>query len=122
MDNQRIAGQYCQPLAISRMNRRLTATGVGIIKAWQVVMNQRSTVQQLNRDCGRCQQSSGLDPTRESDRQTEAWTHASPPRKDGMLHGGCEPRRRLIFALHRPIERTMQGILDHEARIKRNRF
>ena len=122
MDDQRIAGQYCQPLAVRRMNRRLTATGIGIIETRQVVMNQRSTVQQLNRDCGRGQQSSGLDPTREPDRQTEAWTHASPPGKDGMLHGCCEPRRRLLFALHCPIERTMQGILDPEVWIKRNRF
>jgi hypothetical protein len=39
-----------------------------------------------------------------------------------MAHGRSQKWRRLIFALHRPIERTMKGILDPEVWIKNNRF
>jgi hypothetical protein len=122
MDDQRIAGQHCKPLAVSRMDRRLTATGIGVIKARQVVMNQRSTVQQLNGDSGRGQQPCGLDPTGEPDRQTKTRAHPSPTREYSMAHGRSQKWRRLIFALHRPIERTMKGILDPEVWIKSNRF
>jgi hypothetical protein len=63
MNDQRIASKNRQPLAVRGMNRRLTATSIGIIETRQVVMNQRSTVQQLNRDSGRGQQPGRLDPT-----------------------------------------------------------
>jgi hypothetical protein len=122
VDDQRITGQYSQPLAERRMNRWLTATGIGVIKARQVVMNQRGTVQQLNCDGGCGQQPGRLDPTGEPDCQTEARAHAGPTGEYSMVHSRGQTRGRLILALHRPIERTMKGILDPEVWIKSNRF
>jgi hypothetical protein len=79
-------------------------------------------VQQLNRDRGSGQQPGRLDPTGKPDRQTKTRAHPSPTGEYGMTHGRSQKWGRLILALHRPIERTMKGILDPEAWIKRNRF
>jgi hypothetical protein len=122
MNDQGIAGQHSQPFAVSCMNGWLPATGIGIVEARQIVMNQRCTVQQLNRDGRRRQDPCRLDAACEPNRQAKTRAHTGPTRKYGMLHRRGEKWRRLIFALHRPIERTMKGILDPEVWIKLNRF
>ena len=91
--DERIARQHGQGLAERHMDRRLAAPCGRIVKAGQIVMDERGAVQQLDGD-GRCIGELGrVFPASGSDGEAQAGADAGPSGKHGVADGSGEAGR-----------------------------
>ena len=109
-DNQRIPGQHRDWRAEASMNGRLAAPGVGVVETGQIVVDERGAMQEFDRrgggrGCGRMRVAAGR-----RDREAELGPDPMSARKDRVVEGRREQRRR-PGAL-RETNRALQSLFD----------
>ena len=92
-DDQRVAGEKGQRLAIGDVNRGLAAAGIGIVETGQVVMDERGAMQQFDRGRGRLGRLGVFVAAGHGDRKAQARADARAAREHRIAQGGGDPRR-----------------------------
>ena len=108
--NQRVSGQHRDRRAELRVNGRLAASGVGVVETGQIVVDERSAMQEFDR----CRGGRGRGRMRVAagrrDREAELGPDPMSARKDRVVEGRREQRRR-PGAL-RETDRALKSLFD----------
>ncbi len=108
-DNQPVADEHREFLPERLVHRDLSSPAVCIIKARQIVMNERGAVEQLNRGCRSIGNLGQVIAAGVRDRNAQARTNSGTSRKHGIAHGRSQPWRRfrLRYSVNRAPDRLV---------------